>query len=59
MKHIVKEINLDTNVVIDIHVFDSATDAIDYAMEMNELMVATPIRFRYARTIEAERTKKR
>lgn len=47
MKHIVNEINILDNVILDTHEFDTAADAIEYAMTMNEAMEATPIRYKY------------
>lgn len=47
MKYIVKEINIFSGITLDTHEFDTAADAIGYAMTMNELMEATPIRYKY------------
>lgn len=43
MKHIVKEINIFTNATVGTHEFDTAAEATEYAMTMNELMEATPL----------------
>lgn len=47
MKHIVHEINIFTNTVVGIHEFDDAGDALEYAFTMNEIMSATPIRYKF------------
>lgn len=47
MKHIVNEINIFTNAIIATYEFHTASDAIEYAMSMNEAMEATPIRYKY------------
>lgn len=46
MKHIVKEINIFSGETVGTHKFDTAAEAIEYAMTMNELMEATPIRYK-------------
>lgn len=47
MKHIVKEINIHTGITLEVHEFDDAAEAMEYALTMNEIMQATPIRYKF------------
>lgn len=47
MKHIVNEVNIFDNAILTTYEFDTAADAMEYAMTMNEIMEATPIRYKY------------
>ena len=46
MSYIVNETNIFTNIVIGTTEFSTLDDAIEYAQTMNELMEATPIRYK-------------
>lgn len=47
MTYIVNEINIFTNAVVGTHEFSAAADAMEYAGIMNEIMEATPIRYKF------------
>lgn len=47
MKHIVHEINIFTGLVVGAHEFDEADEALEYAFTMNEIMAATPLRYKF------------
>lgn len=47
MTHIVHGINIFTGVVVESYEFDDAAEALEYAVTMNELMRATPIRYKF------------
>lgn len=46
MKHIVQVINVFSGEVIETHEFDNAADAMEYAINMNVAMNATPLLYK-------------